>query len=151
MIWIWRPFACSPCQVQTKAPQTLINIGMNFGVRVAFDYGNCTGPDCKFDWEPLGLEMQQGTTLSLSLSRYFIYVWKDYKLYGDNTCVLTFWWIHEYWPFRWLVAKNLVFLEVMIGAYLRASFSILIWQKQSNQIFWINQDAWEYPIKPICG
>lgn len=89
--------------------------------------------------------------LSLSLSRYFIYVWKDYKLYGDNTCVLTFWWIHEYWPFRWLVAKNLVFLEVMIGAYLRASFSILIWQKQSNQIFWINQDAWEYPIKPICG
>ena len=65
--------ACSPCQVQTKAPQTLIDIGMNFGVRVAFDYGNCTGPDCKFDWEPLGLEMQHGTTHSLSLSRYILY------------------------------------------------------------------------------
>lgn len=73
MIWIWRPFACSPCQVQTKAPQTLINIGMNFGVRVAFDYGNCTGPDCKFDWEPLGLEMEQGTTLSLSLDILYMY------------------------------------------------------------------------------
>lgn len=40
-------------QVQVKATQTLINIQMNFGVRVAFDYGNCTGPDCKFDWEQL--------------------------------------------------------------------------------------------------
>lgn len=46
---------------------------MNFGVRVAFDYGNCTGPDCKFDWEPLGLEMQQGTTLSLSLDILYMY------------------------------------------------------------------------------
>ena len=41
------------CQVHTKATQTLINKQMNFGLRVAFDYGNCTGPSCRFDWECL--------------------------------------------------------------------------------------------------
>lgn len=41
-------------KVHVKATQTLIDIQMNFGVRVAFDYGNCTGPDCRFDWENYG-------------------------------------------------------------------------------------------------
>jgi len=31
-------------KVQTKAPQPLLNAGMNFGVRYAFDSGECTGP-----------------------------------------------------------------------------------------------------------
>jgi len=41
-------------KVQTKATQTLVEVNMNFGVRVAFDYGNCTGPTCRFDWEEYG-------------------------------------------------------------------------------------------------
>ncbi|CAK9041934.1 unnamed protein product [Durusdinium trenchii] len=29
------------------------DLKMNFGLRVAFDYGNCTGPTCRYDWENL--------------------------------------------------------------------------------------------------
>lgn len=27
---------------------------MNFGIRVAFDSGKCTGPDCDMDWQDYG-------------------------------------------------------------------------------------------------
>ena len=32
----------------------LIEKGMNFGIRVAFDSGKCTGPDCAMDWHDYG-------------------------------------------------------------------------------------------------
>lgn len=41
-------------KISTKATQPLLNKGMNFGVRVAFDFGNCTGPDCSFSWSNYG-------------------------------------------------------------------------------------------------
>lgn len=41
-------------KVSMKATQPLINAGMNFGVRVAFDFGNCTGPSCIWDWKHYG-------------------------------------------------------------------------------------------------
>mmetsp|Transcript_64410 Transcript_64410/g.168598 ORF Transcript_64410/g.168598 Transcript_64410/m.168598 type:complete len:442 (+) Transcript_64410:100-1425(+) len=31
-------------KIQTKAPKPLFDLGMNFGVRYAFDFGQCTGP-----------------------------------------------------------------------------------------------------------
>lgn len=42
-------------QVTTKATQPLANSGMNFGVRYAFDSGNCTGPfNCTEQFEKYG-------------------------------------------------------------------------------------------------
>lgn len=41
-------------KVQMKATQPLLDRGMNFGVRVAFDYGQCTGPTCSYDWRTFG-------------------------------------------------------------------------------------------------
>lgn len=42
-------------KVQTKATQPLLNRGMNFGVRFAFDSGTCTGPfNCTEAWEKYG-------------------------------------------------------------------------------------------------
>merc|ERR1712060_828390 len=41
-------------KVQVKATQPLLDKGMNFGSRVAFDSGKCTGPDCDFDWNMYG-------------------------------------------------------------------------------------------------
>lgn len=41
--------------VKTKAPQALFQTGMNFGVRYAFDSGQCTGPfDCNAQWNRYG-------------------------------------------------------------------------------------------------
>ena len=37
-----------------------INAGMNFGVRVAFDFGNCTGPSCIWDWKMLSSTWKEG-------------------------------------------------------------------------------------------
>ena len=44
---------CCVAELQTRW-QLRIDAGMNFGVRVAFDYGNCTGPSCVWDWQTLG-------------------------------------------------------------------------------------------------
>jgi len=45
-------------KVQTRAPQPLYDRGMNFGVRVAFDRGQCTGPfNCTEDWEHYGFNV----------------------------------------------------------------------------------------------
>eukprot|EP00931_Biecheleriopsis_adriatica_P090185 TRINITY_DN64212_c0_g1_i1.p1 TRINITY_DN64212_c0_g1~~TRINITY_DN64212_c0_g1_i1.p1 ORF type:complete len:623 (+),score=92.07 TRINITY_DN64212_c0_g1_i1:45-1871(+) len=42
-------------KVQTRAPQPLFDLGMNFGVRMAFDSGQCTGPfDCNAAWQNYG-------------------------------------------------------------------------------------------------
>lgn len=41
-------------KVQHKATQPLIEKGMHFGVRVAFDSGQCTGPKCKYSWSHFG-------------------------------------------------------------------------------------------------
>lgn len=42
-------------RVTTKAPQPLWEAGMNFGVRYAFDAGQCTGPfDCQEQFEKYG-------------------------------------------------------------------------------------------------
>lgn len=42
-------------RVETKAPQPLLDKGMNFGVRFAFDSGMCTGPfDCNDAWGKYG-------------------------------------------------------------------------------------------------
>lgn len=42
-------------KVQTRAPQPLADEGMNFGVRYAFDFGNCTGPySCDRQWAKYG-------------------------------------------------------------------------------------------------
>lgn len=42
-------------KVQTRAPQTLFEAGMNFGVRFAFDSGQCTGPfSCDEAWQNYG-------------------------------------------------------------------------------------------------
>eukprot|EP00442_Polarella_glacialis_P018729 CAMPEP_0115085886 /NCGR_PEP_ID=MMETSP0227-20121206/22222_1 /TAXON_ID=89957 /ORGANISM="Polarella glacialis, Strain CCMP 1383" /LENGTH=453 /DNA_ID=CAMNT_0002475169 /DNA_START=218 /DNA_END=1580 /DNA_ORIENTATION=- len=41
-------------KLQTKAPQPLADKGMNFGVRVAFDSGRCTGPSCELSWNNYG-------------------------------------------------------------------------------------------------
>jgi len=45
-------------KVQTRAPQPLFDRGMNFGVRVAFDKGKCTGPfNCTQTWEHYGFNV----------------------------------------------------------------------------------------------
>ena len=36
-------------------PRPLLEKGMNFGIRVAFDSGKCTGPDCDMDWHDYGV------------------------------------------------------------------------------------------------
>ena len=36
-------------------PRPLLDKGMNFGIRVAFDSGKCTGPDCDMDWHDYGV------------------------------------------------------------------------------------------------
>jgi len=41
-------------KVQTKATQPLLEQRMNFGVRVAFDAGECTGPSCELSWARYG-------------------------------------------------------------------------------------------------
>jgi len=42
-------------KVSTKAPQRLLDVGMNFGVRYAYDSGNCTGPgDCEEQYRQYG-------------------------------------------------------------------------------------------------
>jgi len=41
-------------KVQVRATQPLLDKGMNFGIRVAFDSGKCTGPDCAMDWKDYG-------------------------------------------------------------------------------------------------
>lgn len=42
-------------KVQTKAPAPLFEVGMNFGVRYAFDSGKCTGPwSCDKQYEKYG-------------------------------------------------------------------------------------------------
>jgi len=47
-------------KVQTRAPQPLADVGMNFGTRFAFDSGQCTGPytrghfDCQDTWAKYG-------------------------------------------------------------------------------------------------
>mmetsp|Transcript_50022 Transcript_50022/g.126083 ORF Transcript_50022/g.126083 Transcript_50022/m.126083 type:complete len:478 (-) Transcript_50022:97-1530(-) len=41
-------------KVQMRATQPLLDKGMHFGVRVAFDSGKCTGPGCEFDWSTYG-------------------------------------------------------------------------------------------------
>ncbi|CAK8987040.1 Hypothetical protein SCF082_LOCUS806 [Durusdinium trenchii] len=41
-------------RVQVRATQPLLDKGMNFGIRVAFDSGKCTGPDCDMDWQDYG-------------------------------------------------------------------------------------------------
>jgi len=41
-------------KVKVKATQPLIDLGMNFGVRVAFDFAQCTGPSCDFNWRNFG-------------------------------------------------------------------------------------------------
>lgn len=41
-------------KVAMRATQPLLDKGMNFGVRVAFDSGMCTGPGCDFDWRNYG-------------------------------------------------------------------------------------------------
>lgn len=41
-------------KVQVRATQPLVDKGMNFGIRVAFDSGKCTGPDCAMDWSDYG-------------------------------------------------------------------------------------------------
>mmetsp|Transcript_71188 Transcript_71188/g.231274 ORF Transcript_71188/g.231274 Transcript_71188/m.231274 type:complete len:473 (+) Transcript_71188:92-1510(+) len=42
-------------KLTTKAPQPLIDAGMDFGVRLAFDLGKCTGPfDCQKAFEEVG-------------------------------------------------------------------------------------------------
>lgn len=41
-------------RVQVRATQPLLDKGMNFGIRVAFDSGKCTGPDCAMDWHDYG-------------------------------------------------------------------------------------------------
>lgn len=44
-------------KIQMKATQPLLDEGMNFGVRVAFDSGQCTGPNCDFDWKKYGFNV----------------------------------------------------------------------------------------------
>ncbi|CAJ1354117.1 unnamed protein product [Effrenium voratum] len=41
-------------KVTMKATQPLLDKGMSFGIRVAFDSGKCTGPDCEMDWQDFG-------------------------------------------------------------------------------------------------
>lgn len=41
-------------KLQVRATQALLDKGMNFGVRVAFDEGKCTGPDCDRSWRAYG-------------------------------------------------------------------------------------------------
>lgn len=41
-------------KVQMRATQPLIDKGMHFGARVAFDSGKCTGPTCDFNWKTYG-------------------------------------------------------------------------------------------------
>mmetsp|Transcript_78714 Transcript_78714/g.163714 ORF Transcript_78714/g.163714 Transcript_78714/m.163714 type:complete len:561 (-) Transcript_78714:516-2198(-) len=42
-------------RVKTKSTQPLIELGLNFGVRFAFDKGRCTGPyDCQAQWDKFG-------------------------------------------------------------------------------------------------
>eukprot|EP00415_Alexandrium_ostenfeldii_P001244 UN1244 len=41
-------------KIHMKATQPLVDKGMNFGVRVAFDFGLCTGPTCSYDWNAYG-------------------------------------------------------------------------------------------------
>jgi len=41
-------------KVQVRATQPLLDAGMSFGVRVAFDSGKCTGPKCDYDWSKYG-------------------------------------------------------------------------------------------------
>jgi len=41
-------------KVTMKATQPLLDKNMNFGVRVAFDSAQCTGPACAYDWQTYG-------------------------------------------------------------------------------------------------
>jgi len=41
-------------KVLMRATQPLVDKDMNFGVRVAFDSGKCTGPKCDMDWSKYG-------------------------------------------------------------------------------------------------
>lgn len=42
-------------KVQTRAPQPLYDAGMNFGIRYAYDHGQCTGPwKCETQFEKYG-------------------------------------------------------------------------------------------------
>jgi len=41
-------------KIQMRATQALLDRGMNFGVRVAFDSGKCTGPACDYMWSTFG-------------------------------------------------------------------------------------------------
>lgn len=41
-------------RVRVRPTQPLLDKGMNFGVRVAFDSGKCTGPSCEYDWSTYG-------------------------------------------------------------------------------------------------
>merc|ERR1719203_414667 len=42
-------------KVQTRATQPLADAGMDFGVRYAFDKGQCTGPfSCDRQWQKFG-------------------------------------------------------------------------------------------------
>lgn len=57
-------------KVMTKATQTLIDLKMNFGLRVAFDYGNCTGPTCRYDWENYGYNVGCNNLGSFPFPKY---------------------------------------------------------------------------------
>jgi len=41
-------------KVTMRATQPLLDAGMHFGLRVAFDSGQCTNPGCKYDWWKYG-------------------------------------------------------------------------------------------------
>jgi len=60
-------------KVSMKATQPLINAGMNFGVRVAFDFGNCTGPSCIYDWKHYGYNIGCNNLGSFPFPKYETY------------------------------------------------------------------------------
>lgn len=90
-------------RVQTRAPQPLFDRGMNFGVRVAFDSGRCTGPywsghhSCNEDWDHYGYNVGCNSVGSFPTSQWRNQVhYRDaiwYSLPGECSNVL--YWQHN--------------------------------------------------------
>lgn len=69
-------------KVQTKATQTLIDVGMNFGVMNPFDSGACTGPfDCNEQFDNYGYTVGCETWNPGSQSNYPHAQWNDMNHY----------------------------------------------------------------------